>query len=142
MLCLAPILLLGYVTTIQTPWHTSAEMHPMMAQIQTCKDRLGLHLKVGAEPWVAGGLHYGFTWPIAQNMEFTIQPQMGFSYSNTHHPTQGRQVTKFEAGLAFMLTYNRTVVSLEYTHMSNGKGVDPTNAGVDLWAIQVGYRFK
>jgi hypothetical protein len=142
MLCLAPIILLGYVTAIQTSWHDSAQVHPLMGQVQTCKDRLGLHLKAGAEPWVAGGVHYGFTWPIKENMEFTLQPQMGLSYSNTQHPYQGRQITKFEAGVALMLTYQRTVVSLEYTHMSNGKGVDPTNAGLDLVGIQVGYRFK
>lgn len=143
MMCLAPLILMGAAYTIQTDWHHSATFNPYYMQAQTCKDGLGAHIKVGAEPFITGGIHYGFTWSITDALDLTLQPQAGLSYSNTMHPASHiRQITKFEAGLAVMLTVKgQYVISLEYTHMSNGRGYDPTNAGVDLAGLQVGYRF-
>jgi hypothetical protein len=41
MLCLAPLLLLGYAQTIQTDWHSSKDISNPYVEIQTCKDGLG-----------------------------------------------------------------------------------------------------
>lgn len=141
-LCLVPVVMLLYGTTIQTEWHHSADISGVYGQIQTCKDGLGAHAKI-AEEWVTFGVQYGLTFNITERVEFTMQPQAGGSYSNTTHPeSRVRQVTKFEAGLALMLTYDqRYVVNLEYTHMSNGQGLSPTNAGQDVYGVGVGYIF-
>jgi len=141
-MCLAPLLLVGYAQSIQTSWHTSHDISGPYAQVQTCKDGLGAHVKVGQE-WVTYGLQYGFTWHITERYSVTLQPQGGGSYSNTIHPHSGiRQITKFEGGVALMLSNGKMVMSAEYTHQSNGRGLDPTNAGQDLIGFQVGYSFK
>lgn len=71
----------------------------------------------------------------------TVQPKVGLSYSNTFHPWQGRQVTKFEVGVNLLLCRDRWCGVAGYRHMSNGKGFDPSNAGLDFLEGGVGYQF-
>lgn len=141
-LCFVPLVLIGYASSIQTVWHSSEDISGPYVEVQTCKDHLGAHVK-GAQGFATMGIHYGFTWVIYDTITITIQPQGGLGYSNTIHPTtRVRQITKFEAGLQVSVSYEKYVLGVEYTHMSNGRGVDPTNAGQDLWGVQVGYQFK
>mgnify|MGYP001187785187 CR=1 FL=1 len=141
MLCLIPLLLVGYSATIHTAWHVSQNSDAPYVQAQTCKTGLGLHGKVSAAPWASGGVHYGMTWSPSKDIELTVQPQVGLSYFNQHHPYGHRQIGRFEVGLALMVSYQRVHLNLEYTHLSNGEGSSPTNIGLDLVGLQVGYAF-
>ena len=112
------------------------------AEVQTCQDRLGAHLKGGEAGWIAGGLHYGFTWHPAEQWALTLQPKFGLSYSNhIHHLNHVRQITKFELGIGAMVTYQHFIIGVGYTHMSNGQGFVPSNIGADLGEFSAGYSF-
>lgn len=141
-LCWVPLLLVGYAQTIETTWHHTKNISGPYVELQTCKTGLGVHGKVGTEPWVSGGVHYGFTWDPMEKVQLTLQPQVGLSYSNTINPVNHvRQITKFEVGLGGMLSYHKYHAGVEYIHMSNGSGWNPGNIGVDQVGFQVGYSF-
>ena len=141
LFCLAPFILAGYAGTIQTDWHTSADISGPYAEVQTCKDGLGGRVAFGAE-WVQVGPQYGYTVPLGDDWSITLQAHGGMGYSNTHHPVSGvRQITKWNGGLAVLLSVDRYSVKVGYDHSSNGRGLDPTNAGQDQWSVGVGYSF-
>lgn len=140
-LCLAPLVLLGYSHTIQTSWHSSASISGPYAEIQTCKEGIGGRLAVGTE-WVQIGPQYGISWPINKMWTITGQVHGGLGYSNTIHPDSGvRQVTKFNGGISFLIHYDRYSIKVGFDHMSNGRGIDPTNHGVDMVSMGIGYHF-
>lgn len=140
--CIAPIVLLGYTATIQTSWHRSADISGPSAEIQTCKQGIGLRMAFG-ERFVQLGPQLGITVPLGDDWSVTLQAHGGLGYSNTHHPDTGiRQVTKWNGGLAVLLSVDRYSVKVGYDHSSNGRGLDPTNAGQDQWSIGVGYSFR
>lgn len=141
LLCFAPLVLAGYAGTIQTSWHTSADISGPYAEIQSCKDGLGLRLAAG-EKWVQVGPQLGYTVKLGGPWSITGQAFGGLGYSNTHHPVTGiRQVTKWNGGLAVMLNYGAWSVRGAYSHSSNGRGIDPTNHGQDQYLISAGYTF-
>lgn len=137
-LCWVPLVIVGGNYALQTDWHHSEHITAPFVEVQTCRDGLGAHLAGGPEPWVAGGIHYGWTQNLGQGWSVTLQPKAGLSYSNTMHPWQGRQVTKFEVGLNLLVCWDRWCGVAGYRHMSNGKGYDPSNAGVDFLEGGVG----
>lgn len=141
MLCLAPLLFLGYAQTIQTEWHHSQDISNPYVEVQTCKDGLGGRI-AGSGEWIQIGPQYGISWPISQSWSITGQIHGGWGYSNTIHPISGvRQLTKWNGGVSFMIQYERYNVKVGYDHMSNGKGIDPTNHGQDMVTVGGGYEF-
>ena len=141
LFCLAPFILAGYAGTIQTDWHTSADISGPYAEVQTCKDGFGARVAFG-EKFVQVGPQFGYTIPLGDDWSITLQAHGGMGYSNTHHPNTGvRQVTKWNGGLAVLLNVDRYSVKIGYDHSSNGRGLDPTNAGQDQWSVGVGYSF-
>jgi len=139
-LCLAPIILFGYSHTIQTSWHTSQDISGPMVEVQSCKDGLGGRIAYGSA-WVQVGPQYGVSYKI-QNLTIIGQLHGGLGYSNTHHPDSHiRQLTKWNGGVSFMLQYARYGVKIGYDHMSNGKGLDPTNHGQDMISMGGYYEF-
>lgn len=141
MFCLTPLLFLGYAQTIQTDWHSSKDISNPYIEAQTCKDGLGARI-AGASEWIQIGSQYGISWPISQSWSITGQIHGGWGYSNTIHPHSGvRQVTKWNGGVSFMIQYERCSIKVGYDHMSNGRGIDPTNHGVDMMTVGGGYEF-
>lgn len=141
LLCLAPLVLAGYAGTIQTSWHTSQDLSGGYAEAQTCKDGLGLRLAASTE-WVQVGPQLGVTVIQGQGWAMTIQAHGGLGYSNTHHPRTGvRQVTKWNGGISVVMGVDRVHVKAGYDHMSNGRGIDPTNAGQDFFTVAGGLSF-
>jgi len=141
-LCLAPIIMLGYASTIQTSWHTSKDISGPYAEIQSCATGLGGRVAFGEE-WVQVGPQYGLAIELPKGWSILTQAHGGLGYSNTHHPESGiRQVTKWNGGLSLMLSNGNYVLKGGYDHMSNGRGIDPTNHGQDMWTIAAGYRFE
>ena len=140
LFCLAPMLWLGYGHSIQTDWHTSADLSGPVATIETCHTGIGAHVRAGGE-WVAYGLHYGHGWQIAEDWTIAVQVGGGGHYSNTFHPrTHVRQVTKFSFQANISLLYKKMGLSCGYDHGSNGRGLDPTNHGQDIASCSVGYQ--
>lgn len=141
LLCLAPIVLLGYSHTIQTSWHTSQDISGPMVEIQSCKEGVGGRLAYSKE-WVQVGPQYGLSFSIGQNWSITGQVHGGLGYSNTIHPDSHiRQVTKWNGGVSLMIQYTSYGIKLGYDHMSNGKGLDPTNHGQDMITLGGYYEF-
>jgi hypothetical protein len=92
---------------------------------------------------VAGGIQYAPSIELWNGFSVSFPIQGGGSYSNTINPKNGiRQITKFHAGAGVTLHYYQYSILVEYNHMSNGKGIDPTNEGQDNIGVQVGYRFE
>lgn len=141
LLCLAPIVLLGYSHTIQTSWHTSQDISGPMMEVQSCKEGLGGRIAYGSE-WVQVGPQYGLSLTLSDKWSVTGQIHGGLGYSNTHHPDSHiRQVTKWNGGVSFMLQYTSYGIKVGYDHMSNGRGLDPTNHGQDMVSMGGYYVF-
>ena len=141
MICFAPLLMAGYFMGITTPWHHQANVSGAYAEVQTCRDGLGAHLKAGEGEWVAGGVHYGLTKEFGDGWAITVQPAFGLSYFNNFNPNGYRQVGRFEVGLGVLVSKGRFVVGTEYLHQSNGSGFKPTNVGIDGAGVKVGWTF-
>lgn len=140
-LCLIPLIIMGYTQTIQTEWHTSKDISGPSIEVQTCARGLGARV-AGGQEWVQIGPQYGYTWPINEMWAITGQVHGGLGYSNTFHPdTRVRQVTKWNGGLDILVHYGRYSMKVGYDHNSNGRGVDPTNHGIDQISVGMGYTF-
>lgn len=143
MLCFAPLIAVGsLVYSIETPWHKQESLIGPYMQAQSCTRGLGLYVK-GNHEWAAGGVQYAPSVEFENGVSLSFPIQGGGSYSNTINPKNGvRQITNFHAGVGIAVHYNLYSVLVEYNHMSNGKGIDPTNEGQDNIGVQVGYRFE
>lgn len=142
MLCWAPLLIFGGTYAIQTPWHHTERVEAPYVEVQSCRDGVGVHVAAGPEPWVVAGVHYGWTTPLVKGWELTIQPKLGLSYSNTIHPWQGRQVTRFEVGVSATICQGSWCVVGGYRHLSNGEGWSPGNVGLDFLEGGIGFRYE
>lgn len=142
MICWAPVLLAGYFMGVETSWHHQADVSGVYAEVQTCRDGLGAHAKVGSGEWVAGGVQYGWSKPLGSGFELTIQPAVGLSYFNYIHPNGYRQIGRFEVGLGVLVSKGKWIGGVEYLHMSNGTGWNPANVGVDGVGFKVGQMFN
>lgn len=141
LLCSTLLVVAGYAGSITTDWHHAQDLSGVFVEVQTCKAGFGLRAAASTE-WVQVGPQFGYTVFGSQDWSVTLQAHGGLGYSNTHHPQTGiRQVTKWNGGLAVVVGYDRVHVKLGYDHMSNGRGVDPTNAGQDFWSVGVGLTF-
>lgn len=144
LFCLIPLVLAGYAGTIQTSWHTSADISGPYVEAQTCKEGLGARLAYGHVngAWVQVGPQYGHTWELWHELTVTLQVHGGLGYSNTRHPvTQVRQVTKWNGGAAVILGWKQLNIKAGFDHMSNGRGHDITNHGQDFWTLAAGVSF-
>ena len=143
MLCFAPLIAVGaLIHSIETSWHTQESLVGPYVQVQTCSQGLGGYMK-GSHEWIAGGVQYAMHVELGRGFVVSVPLQGGGSYSNTIHPTSRvRQITRFHAGVGVVLHYQQYYVLVEYNHLSNGKGSDPTNVGQDHIGVQVGYQFN
>lgn len=140
MLCLVPLLIVGYAQTIQTNWHTSHDISGVYAEVQTCREGLGGRTAF-AQDWVQIGPQYGLSVSLGGSWSMTWQVHGGLGYSNTIHPSGVRAVTKWNGGVSFLIHYGSYNLAVGYDHMSNGRGVDPTNSGQDMVSLGMGYTF-
>ena len=136
-LCMIPMLFLSYTATIQTSWHTSADIGGPSAEFQTCRDGLGGRVAFN-DQFVQAGPQYGYTWQISGPWSVTANIHGGYGGSNTVHPRTGvRQITTLNVGASVSLNLDRYSLKLGADHMSNGSGLNPANVGQDM--ITVGF---
>ena len=137
-MCLAPLVLVGSLTTVQTSWHHTASHDGAVVEVQTCERGLGLHAKAATSGLYALGAQYGFAWQSGP-WSATIQPSAGLSYAD--HPVHALPLrTQFEVGLSAFVGYRDWRVGVSYWHLSNA-GLKTPNIGLDLIAIQAGWVF-
>lgn len=138
MLCLAPLVLVGYLFTLQTSSHHSTMMNGAQIDVQTCESGLGLHAKATTSGLYSTGLHYGLTGEWG-NYSVTLQPRVGFSVADRPVYELPSQV-QFELGQQLILGYGDFRLAVEYWHLSNAYTKAP-NIGMDFIILSSGWRF-
>ena len=139
MICVAPLMLVGYLFTLQTPSHHSTLLNGAVIELQTCETGLGAHIKASSSGLYASGIQYGLTWQITPKWSMTLSPRLGLSYVD--HPVYELPMrTQFELGTQLLFGYDRWRGGVGYWHLSNGGMKDP-NIGVDLLEVLTGWRF-
>lgn len=139
MLCLAPLVLMGYALTMQTSWHHSENVNANMIEVQTCEKGLGMDFKASTAGLFGLGLQYGFTLVESEKFSLTFLPKAGLSYTTV--PRYELPMTgQFEVGAQFLVGYEDFRVGLEYWHLSNA-GLQSPNIGLDMLVVQTGWRF-
>jgi hypothetical protein len=139
-MCLAPLILMGQMFTIETPTHKSQQNHDsQIIEMQTCETGLGMHAKASANGFYGMGMHYGFTLFESGKWSAVLQPKAGMSYVD--HPVyELPQRTQFEVGGQLLLGYGNARVGVEYWHLSNA-GMTKPNIGQDFLILSMGWRF-
>lgn len=137
-MCLAHVILLGYILTVQTAWHHTTNMDAPMMEVQSCETGLGAAVNVSASGLFGAVAQYGWQWQ-AGDWSATIQPKAGMSHAMS--PVYELPAhTQFQVGLGLLFGYRSFRVGVEYQHMSNAGLVSP-NIGLDLIAVQSGFAF-
>ncbi len=142
MPCFAPLIMLGTLLSLNSPWHHVERQDGVVMDIQTCKTGAGVHATASMSGLYAAGLHYGMTYSPRHGWEVTLQPRFGVSYVD--HPVLNKfgvnvvpLRTQFELGLMGLASYDRYHASLEYLHFSNA-GLRPPNQGMDSVLLMMG----
>lgn len=138
MFCVMPVILLGYLLTIQTAWHHVSTMDAPMLEVQTCETGLGAAASVSASGLAGLVGQYGLQWTHG-DWSATLQPKAGLSHAMQpvyELPAQ----TQFQLGLGLLVGYQRWRIGLAYQHLSNA-GLASPNIGLDLLALQTGWAF-
>lgn len=138
-MCLAPLILMGHMLTIETPWHQVKENQDgQVVEAMTCDKGLGFDVKASTSGFYGFGAQYGFKWE-GEAWSFTFLPKAGLSYVD--HPVyELPQRTQFEVGAQALVEYKRFVMGVEYWHLSNA-GMTKPNIGMDFLILQTGWRF-
>lgn len=138
MACFTPVVLLGYLLTLQTAWHQVTPMDAPMLEVQTCETGPGAAVNVSASGLAGLAGQYGWQWQ-AVDWSLTVQPKAGLSHAMQpvyELPAQ----TQFQLGAGLLVGYQRWRVGVEYQHLSNA-GLASPNIGLDLLALQTGFAF-
>lgn len=137
-MCLAPVILLGYLLTIQTSWHQTTTMDAPAMTVQTCETGLAAAANVSASGLAGLVGQYGWQWQSG-DWSATMQPKAGVSHAMQpvyELPSQ----TQFQLGMGVLGGYRSWRLGLEYQHLSNA-GLASPNIGIDLIAVQSGFAF-
>lgn len=137
-MCFAPVILLGYLLTIQTSWHHTTTMDAPAMTVQTCETGIAAAANVSASGLAGLVGQYGWQWRSG-DWSATIQPKAGLSHAMQpvyELPSQ----TQFQLGMGVLVGYQQWRVGLEYQHLSNA-GLASPNIGLDLLVLQTGWVF-
>jgi hypothetical protein len=137
-MCLAPIILLGYLFMLQPNASHVSDLSGAVLQGQTCESGPGLDAKVTTSGMQAVAAQYGFAYTHEQ-WGFVLTPKAGVAFLPRHVPELTSTVN-FSLGLQGTIRYDRVNVSAEYWHQSNA-GLGSTNAGLDMLAVMGGWTF-
>lgn len=137
-MCWAPLILVGYLVTVQTAWHHTTTMDAPMLEVQTCETGPAIAIDVAASGLLGAVAQYGWQWRVG-DWSATIQPKAGMSHT-MHHVYELPAQTQFQVGLGLLFGYQSWRLGVEYQHLSNA-GMASPNIGLDLIAIQTGWAF-
>lgn len=141
LLCLAPVLFVGYGATIEKS-SRSTDLSSMAIEVRSCEGGLGAYGRFQESGLYAGGITYGLRYE-GQRWSLGVAPHVGISYVD--HPVRELPMrTQFDVGGAVSVGYDDWRVQLEYSHQSNA-GLRDTprqpNVGHDGWYIMFGRAF-
>ncbi len=147
-LCLAPLLLTGWVIPISTQWHSSDLTPSALIEIQSCTTGPAAYAKATMTGAYMLGGQYGFGVERA-GFEFSVKPQLGLSYVD-HKVSTLPAREQYHLGLEFNTCYERYCSGISYNHLSNGRamglcwsGADcRPNFGEDMVAFMAGVKFQ
>lgn len=145
MFCLAPILLIGAMSGIETSWHHLQHVPKgELIEFQTCLTGPGLVGTLAPSSGLYGiGAQWGFSKEINQSVRIGFTPQIGISSATTRYK-ELPMGTQFEVGGALWVNYDKFVINVKYWHLSNA-GMHNTdrqpNKGLDMVGIMGGYIF-
>ena len=147
-LCLAPVVLVGYMTHqhVASPMiKNSTVENAVMIEAQTCETGIGLDVKAATNGMYGAGLQYGLKFEPVEKFSVGVIPKFGMSYVD-HTVRELPQRAQFGLGVQVLLGYEQFRVGLEWWHMSNGAGLglnvsEKQNIGADMIAIQTGWVF-
>lgn len=138
MLCLAPLVLIGAVLTVQpNRWHVS-DFDGALVEAQTCEQGAGIDAKYGAAGIGSVMAQYGLGWTWGA-CSLTLSPKAGVGVIDRHVPELTSTVN-FSLGAQVLVGYGRARVGVEWWHQSNA-GLGDRNAGLDLVSIVGGVAF-
>jgi len=138
-LCVAPVVLIGALTTVQTSWHHTDSVDGAIIDVQTCELGFGAHARATSSGVYGLGAQYGFQWELGSEWVTTLQPRAGFSYVD--HPVDALPLrTQFELGVQWSVGRGRWRAALDYWHLSNA-GLTAGNVGLDLVSTLIGVVF-
>jgi hypothetical protein len=139
-MCLAPLILMGHMLTIETPWHQVQKKDDgQVIEAMTCDKGLGFDVKASTSGYYGFGLQYGFKHEFNENWAVSFLPKAGLSYVD-HTVYELPQRAQFEVGAQALVEYKRMVMGVEYWHLSNA-GMTQPNIGMDFLILQTGWRF-
>jgi hypothetical protein len=142
-LCLAPVVLVGYLMSTDFHFRRSASTETgvdsaAMIEVQTCERGLGFEVKAATNGLYGAGFQYGFQYATG-DYTVTLLPKAGLSYTD---PTVRElpQDVQFGIGAQLLLGYKDVRVGAELWHLSNA-GVTQPNIGLNLPVFQIGMVF-
>lgn len=139
MFCLAPVLGMLAMFSLQTSWHGSPDVGSVDLQARTCQTGLQAIGKVSPAGYYAGEVGYGVQLGEPTGWHAGLVPSAGVSYVD--HPNVNLPLrTQFSLSLAGFIGYDRVGLQAEYQHMSNAGLRDP-NVGMDFVKVGLTWRF-
>lgn len=138
MLCLSPLLFVGYLVTVHpNVSHTTIIQEPIL-QLLTCDRGWGLDLKVTASAMTGLSAHYGWKWEHA-HWSWGLLPKVGVAQL-PHAVPELASTTNFSTGMQVWVGYQTWRMGVEYWHQSNA-GFGTPNVGLDLLVFTGGLQF-
>ncbi len=137
-MCFAPILLIGYLFTLQPNASHVTNLDNPYVQVQTCDRGPGLDLKATPDMGVLQA-QYGFVVHEEGPWTVSILPKAGGAMLSKHIPESQSQMN-FALSIQLLVGYERIHFSLEQLHESNA-GLGQRNAGFDGALVGAGFRF-
>ncbi len=147
-LCLAPLLMFGYAIPVSYHSHHSDLTPTALFSAQSCTTGPGAYAKATLTGAYMLGAQWGFG--VEHNgMEFSIKPQLGFSYVDHHVRTlPARQ--QYHVGAEANVCYDRYCSGISFDHISNGDQLGicyssskcSGNVGEHILAFMTGVRFQ
>lgn len=130
-LCLAPMLVLGGLSTLQPNKSHVSDFDGAFIEVQSCSTGFGVHGFASSSGLLAGGIQYGLTIPLTDALTVTIQPRFGVSHTLRQEIPELPLQTQFWTGAALFLSYEGVHVGALWGHASNA-GLHQHNAGLDV----------
>jgi lipid A 3-O-deacylase PagL len=137
-MCFAPLILLGALVAVQTPWHQTTPVSSPVVEVQTCETGFGVDAKASSAGFYGLGGQYGWQWK-QDNYSLGLLPKAGISFVDHTEPALPLG-TQFEVGLQGLAGYDHWRLGLEYWHLSNA-GLKYPNIGMDFLVMQVGWAY-
>lgn len=138
MVCFEPLLLAGYLLTLQPNATHVSRLDAPLIEMQSCERGVGLDARAATSGVFGLMGQYGFQWQSG-DWSYTLIPKAGLGYHDVMLLEQQSKLN-FSLDAQFLIGYKSGRVGLEYWHMSNA-GLGDRNAGLDVFAATFGWKF-